>query len=698
MSNDLEGGFWKPGTAAPGSSIVLDKYVDDEDASALLAANYLAAQKNLSLGQFRKTLPVYQHRREFLYALSTHRVVIVCGQTGSGKTTQLPQYLLEAGYPGIIACTQPRRVATISIAERVAEELETEVGGIVGYAVRFEDISSDFTKIKYMTDGVLFREAIFDPLLEKYCVIMIDEAHERSLHTDLLLGLLKKIIRKRKDVRIVISSASMDAEAFARYFASDSKGDGKTSDNICTPVIMCVEGRMHPVEIFHLENELEHEQSIIDETAATILKIHINEGRGDILAFLPGKDEIEKCQTLLLNEESHYLSERNESLLIQPLYASLPREMQMGVFERAPSGRRKVILSTNIAETSVTIDGVVFVVDSGLVKQKVFNPQSALNLLVTTHISQASAHQRAGRAGRVKPGKCFRIYTHETLQSFEVNTIPEIQKCDLTSVVLHLKALGIENILTFDWMSPPTTECTAQALETLFAMHAIDDHGRLTKEVGLPMTELPLDPMLSRMLLASNTYKCGAEASILAAMLSAQPIFINVASSQQRALERIKRKLSVCEGDLVSLVNIYRLYHNNGANASWCRRNFINGKAMAKATRIQSLLVRYMERYGLRPRESTNDVSDFLKCITAGLFPHAALAQSDGSFRMIRSQTILYIHPNSVLFRRVPSCVLFYEVVETTKVYMRDVTVIDSEWLAELCPNYYEYRRRRTHR
>lgn len=676
--------FWRPGTVAPGSSeeVPLEGH---EDNTALLAAAFRSSQLSMSMEQFRHTLPVSRHRRELLYLLEHHQVVILHGQTGSGKTTQVPQYVHEAGWTGVrmVACTQPRRVAAISVATRVAEECGSELGELVGYAVRFEEKCGPTTRIKYMTDGMLFREALFDPLLSRYSVIMIDEAHERSLYTDLLLGLTRKILRRRTDLKVIISSATMDAEAFLKYFSGPQA---------LSPVILSVQGRMYPVDIFYLQSGC---VEVAEEAAATVCKIHRQEGPGDILVFLAGKDEIDRCIALLNEDGKSLVSKDRQTLCALPLHASLPLSVQMKVFEAAPKGTRKVIVATNIAEASITIDGIVYVVDGGLVKQRVFNSTAGIDVLLTTPVSQASAQQRAGRAGRLRPGKAYRLYTEEHFRSLRPNSVPEMQKCNLASVVLQLKALGIDNILGFDWMAPPPPDSLASALEFLWALGAIDGDGRLTATVGVIMAELPVDPMIARMLIASSEFNCGAEAATVAAMLSAQPIFVNVPGSSQRALEEAKRKLGVAEGDLISHVNIFNMYQQQEAPAKWCARHFLSHRALQKAVRIRKLLARYMARYGLKPTESAANVGNVLHCLVKGLFANAAIAQPDGSYRSIRHGRPLYIHPGSVLFRRVPACVLYYEMMETSKPYMRDVTVIESEWLAELAPNYYEFRRMR---
>lgn len=711
-----DGKFWKPGTVAPGRETGGERELLEEegDVSILLStAQMTATAAGTTIDQVRRQLPVYKHRREFLYALTHSPVVIVCGQTGSGKTTQLPQYVHEAGYPGMVACTQPRRVAAMTVAKRVAEEVDCPLGDLVGFGVRFQECCGPSTRIKYLTDGMLFREALFDPLLLRYSVIMVDEAHERTIYTDLLLGLLRKILRRRRDLRVVISSATMDAEAFRIYF---------TDTGAIQPVVMSVQGRMNSVEIFYHEADGTNDDEdyfdgagagnvrrmgripignntnngdgeyllsrLVHGVMGTVMSIHEREPPGDILVFLPGKDEIDQCLEGLREETGG-------DLLVLPLHAALPLSEQMRALERTPVGKRKVILSTNIAETSVTIDGIIYVVDGGLVRQRLFNPETGLDVLLTTPISQAEAQQRAGRAGRMAPGRAYRLYGEAMLARWPRQPLPEIQKCNLSTVILQLKALGIDNILTFDWMNRPSADCLARSLEMLHALGALDGEARLTLEVGVPLAELPVDPLLGRILLASGEYGCGGEAATLAAMLTAQPIWMASAGEEART------KLAVAEGDLISWINIYRAWEQAGRSDTWCRRHNLSATALGRAAGIRTLLCQYMERHGLRPREHSQSVPNLLRCIATGLFANAALAQADGSYRLVRASSggggdggegpVLYIHPSSVLFRRAPSCLLYWEVMETSRIYMREVTAIDPEWLAEVAPNYYEF-------
>ena len=392
----------------------------------------------------RITLPVFEYRADFMRLLAQDQCIVLVGETGSGKTTQIPQWCVEysrsIGNKGV-ACTQPRRVAAMSVAQRVSEEMDVALGQEVGYSIRFEDCSSAKTVLKYMTDGMLLREGMSDPMLEAYQVILLDEAHERTLATDLLMGVLKEVIKQRKDLKLVIMSATLDAGKFQQYF-----------DNA---PLMNVPGRTHPVEIFYTP---EPERDYLEAAIRTVIQIHMcEEVAGDLLLFLTGQEEIEEACKRIKREMDNLGPEVGELKCI-PLYSTLPPNLQQRIFEPAPPTKpngaigRKVVVSTNIAETSLTIDGVVFVIDPGFAKQKVYNPRIRVESLLVSPISKASAQQRAGRAGRTRPGKCFRLYTEKAYKNeMQDNTYPEILRSNLGSVVLQLKKLGIDDLVKFNF-------------------------------------------------------------------------------------------------------------------------------------------------------------------------------------------------------------------------------------------------------
>ena len=440
----------------------------------------LTAHEKILIG--RKKLPVYPYREEFLAAVKDHQILILVGETGSGKTTQIPQFLHEVGYSefGKIGCTQPRRVAAMSVAARVATEMNVKVGHEVGYSIRFENCTSKKTVIQYMTDGFLLREFLTEPDLKSYQCLIIDEAHERTLHTDILFGLVKDIVRFRSDLKLIISSATLDAEKFSKYFDDAS--------------IFMIPGRMYPVDIYYTKNP---EADYVDASVVTVLQIHISQALdGDVLVFLTGQEEIETAAEIL-TQRTQALGSRIPELIICPIFANLPSEQQAKIFEKTPKGARKVVLATNIAETSLTIDGICYVIDTGFNKQSSYDARSGIDSLMVTPISQAASNQRAGRAGRTQPGKCFRLFTKYSFHNeLEPNTVPEIMRTNMCNVVLMLKSLGINDLLHFDFMDAPPPDTLIRALEQLYALGALNDRGDLTK-LGRRMAEFPLGEFLS---------------------------------------------------------------------------------------------------------------------------------------------------------------------------------------------------------
>ncbi|CAN6468005.1 unnamed protein product [Victoria cruziana] len=507
----------------------------------------------------RKTLPVWQQRQEFLDVLEKNQTLVLVGETGSGKTTQIPQFVVEAGYTSNrkqIACTQPRRVAAMSVSRRVAEEMDVTIGEEVGYSIRFEDCSGPKTILKYLTDGMLLREAMTDPLLERYRVIILDEAHERTLATDVLFGLLKEVLKNRADLKLVVMSATLEAEKFQGYFNGAP--------------LMKVPGRLHPVEIFYTQ---EPERDYLDAAIRTCVQIHTCEPSGDILVFLTGEEEIEDaCRRL--NKEVNNMGDQVGPVKVVPLYSTLPPAMQQKIFEPAPPAvkeggppGRKIVVSTNIAETSLTIDGIVYVIDPGFAKQKVYNPRVRVESLLVSPISKASAHQRAGRAGRTQPGKCFRLYTEKSFQDdLQPQTYPEILRSNLANVVLTLKKLGIDDLVHFDFMDPPAPETLMRALELLNYLGALDDEGNLTR-LGEIMSEFPLDPQMSKMLVVSPEFNCSNEILSVSAMLSVPNCFIRPRDAQ-KAADEAKARFGHIDGDHLTLLNVYHAYKQN--SKSYC--------------------------------------------------------------------------------------------------------------------------------
>ncbi|KEI40652.1 uncharacterized protein L969DRAFT_16014 [Mixia osmundae IAM 14324] len=676
--------FWKPGTVAPGSTI--DRETGNEDALAASSANQYA---HLSLTSQRQRLPVYKQRTKLLHLVERYPVLIVVGQTGCGKTTQIPQYLFEAGWAAqgrVIGCTQPRRVAATSVAARVAQEVGSLLGDEVGYTIRFEDLSSPTrTRIKYMTDGMLFREAMLDPLLSKYSVIMIDEAHERSSYTDLLLGLLKKVRKKRPELRLIVSSATIDAQAFLNYFNSNIDGADRTQDDAA---IISLEGRMYPVEVAYLDEPV---TDYVRAAVKAVLDIHLKMPAGDILIFLTGREEIDRCAEDI-TEQMYDLPAGASKLLPLPLHAGLTSEQQLFVFEPAPAKTRKVVISTNIAEASITIDNIRYVIDSGFVKLRTFNPSTGMDRLTVTGASLASLNQRAGRAGRTSAGKCFRLFPEPALAKLPKSTPPEICRSDISLFLLQLKALGIDNVLRFDYLTPPPSVMLARALEFLYSLKALDDYGRLTRPLGMRMAEVPVDPMMAKILLDSDEFSCSQEILTIAAMTSVQNVFVTGEGGEGAICEIEKRKFTAEEGDHLTLLNVYNAFTGPGKqSAKWCHSHRLNFRALSRAISIRGQLRKYLQRFDIPIISCGEEESQIRKCLVSGYFKNAAKMQPDGTYQSLRDRASLSVHPSSVMFTRVAPTgyVIFHEVIETTKSFMRDITVVDQDWLKEYSGGYY---------
>jgi len=639
-----------------------------------------AEKKALSIQETRKSLPIYKYREEFIAALEQHQILVLVGETGSGKTTQLPQYLHEAGYTkgGLkVGCTQPRRVAAMSVAARVAEEMGVKVGNEVGYSIRFEDNTSDKTILKYMTDGMLLREFMTEPDLAGYSALMIDEAHERTVHTDILLALVKDLARERPDLKLLISSATMNAEKFANYF-DDAP-------------IFNIPGRRYPVDIYYTPAP---EANYLTAAITTIFQIHTSQGKGDILVFLTGQDEIESAEQQL-TDTARKLGNRVKELIICPIYANLPSELQSKIFEPTPEGARKVVLATNIAETSLTIDGITYVIDPGYVKENVYNPATGMSNLVVVPCSRASANQRSGRAGRVGPGKCFRLYTkYAYMNEMDESTTPEIQRTNLNGVVLQLKSLGINQLLEFEFMDPPPSESLIGALNQLFTLQALNHKGELTK-VGRQMAEFPTDPMLAKAVLAADKFKCVDEVLSIVSMLSeASALFFRPKDKKIHA-DSARNRFTVKEGgDHLTLLNIWNQWVESDYSPVWARENFLQQRSLTRARDVRDQLAKLCERVEVAPSScGSSNIEPIQKALTAGFFPNAARLQRGGdSYRTLKNNTTVYIHPSSVLMKSDPpeKTVIYYELVLTNKEYMRSCMPIRPQWLNEVAPHFHK--------
>uniref|UniRef100_A0A8C0L0Y2 RNA helicase n=1 Tax=Canis lupus dingo TaxID=286419 RepID=A0A8C0L0Y2_CANLU len=615
------------------------------------------AQQKESVQAVRRSLPVFPFREELLAAIADHQVLIIEGETGSGKTTQIPQYLFEEGYTkkGMkIACTQPRRVAAMSVAARVAREMGVKLGNEVGYSIRFEDCTSERTVLRYMTDGMLLREFLSEPDLASYSVVMVDEAHERTLHTDILFGLIKDVARFRPELKVLVASATLDTARFSTFFDD-------------APVFR-IPGRRFPVDIFYTKAP---EADYLEACVVSVLQIHVTQPPGDILVFLTGQEEIEAaCE--MLQDRCRRLGSKIRELLVLPIYANLPSDMQARIFQPTPPGARKVVVATNIAETSLTIEGIIYVLDPGFCKQKSYNPRTGMESLTVTPCSKASANQRAGRAGRVAAGKCFRLYTAWAYQhELEETTVPEIQRTSLGNVVLLLKSLGIHDLMHFDFLDPPPYETLLLALEQLYALGALNHLGELTTS-GRKMAELPVDPMLSKMILASEKYSCSEEILTVAAMLSVNNSIFYRPKDKVVHADNARVNFFLPGGDHLVLLNVYTQWAESGYSSQWCYENFVQFRSMRRARDVREQLEGLLERVEVGLSSCQGDYIRVRKAITAGYFYHTARLTRSG-YRTVKQQQTVFIHPNSSLFEEQPRWLLYHELVLTTKEFMRQV-------------------------
>ncbi|ORY77997.1 P-loop containing nucleoside triphosphate hydrolase protein [Leucosporidium creatinivorum] len=647
------------------------------------------SKRYMDILKLRKNLPVHQQMSEFIEMFQSSQFTVMVGETGSGKTTQIPQYVAYADLPHLrrpglqVACTQPRRVAAMSVAKRVADEMDVSLGDEVGYSIRFEDCTSPKTFLKYMTDGMLLREAMNDHMLSRYSTVILDEAHERTLATDILMGLLKDIAKRRPDLKIVVMSATLDAAKFQNYFFG-------------APLLK-VPGRTFSVEVFYTP---EPEPDYLEAAIRTVLMIHQAEGEGDILVFLTGEEEIEDaCRKISM--EADNLPHSIGPLRAIPLYSSLPPQQQQKIFDKAPAPRtpdgppgRKVVISTNIAETSLTIDGIVYVVDPGFSKQKIYNPRIRVESLLVSPISKASAQQRAGRAGRTRPGKCFRLYTEsDFVKELEEQTYPEILRCNLASVILELKKLGIDDLVHFDYMDPPAPETVMRALELLNYLAAFDDEGNLTP-LGDLMSTFPLEPQLAKMLIVSPEFKCSNEILSIAAMLSVPNPYLRP-NSQRKEADEAKAQFAHPHGDHLSLLNLYHAYRTN-PDSQWCWANYVSFRAMQQADNVRNQLKRSMEKMDLdlvsTAFEDKSYYDNIRRALTCGFFMHVAHREGDkNGYTTVKDNQIVGLHPSNGLDNN-PEWVLYNEFVLTTRNFIRTVTEVRPEWLLEYAADYYDVK------
>ncbi|KAK9446505.1 adenosinetriphosphatase [Limtongia smithiae] len=636
-----------------------------------------------TLKQQREALPAFAVRHELMRVIRDNQVVIVIGETGSGKTTQLTQFLYDDGITShgrMIGCTQPRRVAAMSVARRVADEMGVSLGGKVGYSIRFEDCTSKETVIKYMTDGVLLRESLQERDLDKYACVIMDEAHERALNTDVLMGLFKTILARRRDLKLIVTSATMNADRFSKFYGNAPQ--------------FTIPGRTYPVEVLFSKSPCE---DYVDAAVRQILTIHLQQGPGDILVFMTGQEDIETtCEVT-----AHRLAQLDNppKLEILPIYSQMPADLQAKIFDKAPRGTRKVIVATNIAETSLTVDGIKFVVDAGYSKLKVYNPRMGMDTLQITPISQANANQRSGRAGRTEPGIAYRLYTEAAFRNeLYAQTIPEIQRTNLANTILLLKSLGVRDLMEFGFMDPPPADTMTSSLYDLWALGALDNMGQLTT-LGAHMANFPMEPSLAKLLItaASQEYDCAEEMLTIVAMLSVPSVFYRPRERQEES-DAAREKFCVPDSDHLTLLHVYTQWNaRSGGDAdAWCARHFLHGKTLRRAREIRQQLRDIMSLQRMPIASCGTDWDILRKCVCAGYFVQAAKAKGLGEYVNLRTSVTVQLHPTSALYGLgyLPEFVVYHELVLTAKEYMSTVTAVDPRWLAELGGVFYSVRER----
>ncbi|KFY97189.1 hypothetical protein V500_02158, partial [Pseudogymnoascus sp. VKM F-4518 (FW-2643)] len=629
-----------------------------------------------TLREQREYLPAFAVREDLLRVIRDNQVVIVVGETGSGKTTQLTQFLHEDGYGkmGMIGCTQPRRVAAMSVAKRVSEEMECKLGSTVGYAIRFEDCTSKETIIKYMTDGVLLRESLNEPDLDRYSCVIMDEAHERALNTDVLMGLFKKVLARRRDLKLIVTSATMNSKRFSDFYGGAPE--------------FFIPGRTFPVDVMFHRSPVE---DYVDQAVQQVLAIHVSMGAGDILVFMTGQEDIE-CTCELIQDRLNALNDPPK-LSILPIYSQMPADLQAKIFDRAAPGVRKVIVATNIAETSLTVDGIMYVVDAGYSKLKVYNPRMGMDTLQITPISQANASQRSGRAGRTGPGKAFRLFTEAAYKDeLYIQTIPEIQRTNLSNTVLLLKSLGVKDLLDFDFMDPPPQDTITTSLFDLWALGALNNIGDLT-DVGLKMTPFPMDPSLAKLLITSEEYGCSEEMLTIVSMLSVPSIFYRPKERQEES-DAAREKFFVPESDHLTYLHVYSQWKSNGYSDAWCTRHFLHPKSLRRAKEIREQIGDIMKMQKMTMVSCGTDWDVIRKCICSGYYHQAAKVKGIGEYVNLRTSVAIQLHPTSALYGLgyLPDYVVYHELILTSKEYMSTVTSVDPKWLAELGGVFYSVK------
>lgn len=616
-------------------------------------------------------LPVYKERDRILEALRAHQVVVVESPTGSGKTTQLPVILHEAGFGknGMIGVTQPRRIAAVTVCEFIAKQLDEEIGETVGYKMRFEDRTGPNTRLKIMTDGILLQEIKLDYDLSQYGVIVVDEAHERSLNIDFILGLLKRLLRARPEFKVVVSSATINAEVFSEYFDS-------------CPIVR-IDTPMYPVQVVYNPPELENNpEELVARIVQIVGRIIEEEREGDVLIFLSGEFIIKETAAALYSEPF-----RNK-LQIMPLYGRLSKEEQESVFPPAEDGKIKVVISTNIAETSVTIDGITSVIDSGLAKMNFYNPRTFTSSLIEGPISKASANQRKGRAGRTRPGTCYRLYRRDNYEHRPLFTTEEIYRTDLSEVVLRMAEIGITDYDDFDFISSPGRAGIISAVESLHLLDALE-HDNTLSQIGRMMVRFPLLPRHARVIVEAITQypEVIEEAVIATAFLSTNTPFL-LPMGEEIEARRAHHQYRDDLGDFVSYLNLYRAYLDSPRKQRFCETRYLDPQTMAEIRNVKEQLEEIVGSLGV-PISSGGRKADYLCAVAKGLIQFVCVRSGRDGYRSLTAERVM-IHPGSGMFRESPDFIVAGEIVRTSRTYARSVSPLEHSWIRRISPQLAE--------
>lgn len=618
-----------------------------------------------------KQLPVYQHRQEILDALKQHQVIVIESPTGSGKTTQLPIILHEAGYTDshCVGITQPRRIATLSVSDFIKKQVNHN-DDFVGYKMRFDDTTTLNTRIKVMTDGILLMELKADPLLSNYGVMLVDEAHERSLNIDFILGLLKDVISRRPEFKVIISSATINTKVFSEFFNN-------------APVIS-IDARIYPVKVIYKQLEREN----LDYQVQAITSIVMAQARkkgGDILVFMSGEFDITTCVNAL------YMADPDRLLEIYPLFGRLSKEEQESVFNDTTEGKTKVVVATNIAETSVTIDGITTVIDCGIAKINFYNQKDFTSSLVPLPTSRSSCEQRKGRAGRTSPGVCFRLFSEEDLKTRLPYGTEEILRTDLSEVVLRMSDLGIYDYEHFPFITRPKQSAIASAEETLRFIGAIDENRRLTA-IGQLMCRFPLLPRHSRVIVEAmmNHPQVLEEVLIAVAFLSSKTPFLLPPGEEELSRAAHKRFNNSEYGDFVAYLNIYRLYSANQTKETkqrFCKKNYLDFQGMQEILHVDEQLGEICADIGF-PISSGGSVREYLSCIASGLLQYICMRTRGNMYKSLTADQV-FIHPGSAYFKTPPQFIIAGEIVQTSRMYARSVSPLEKSWLDDISTDIY---------